>query len=345
MRKFTYLHYIKYQTYMNNINYFKNVLQEDSEQYKYNKKLIYHKHDKIFREILEDKREIVTLINKILKLENKKEELKEQDLERYKRKFVTDNFKYAETDIIYRKKGEDIFFLIEHQSTIDYSMPYRILMYSLEIIKSVIDERQLRKKAYKFPMVYPIIIYTGSKKWNVEKYIEEKQQKIPGCEPVRFYEYNVVDVNQYTDEQLLNSQTFLPKVMLLEKAKSSQEVIRNLNKITDKKLTDKNIALLKRIIYYIFRKEIGEEQVNKLLDKLDIKKGGTSMLEDLLHKGFMEELEKLKKKIAEETRQKVAEETRKKVEKETRKRVTEEIRREILEQIGKEEIEKIKSTR
>lgn len=330
MKKFTYIDYIKYQTYIDNINYFKNVLQEDSESYKYNKKLVYHKHDKIFREILEDKKEVVTFINKTLKLENKKEALNEKDLERYKRKFVTDNFKYAETDIIYRKKGEDIFFLIEHQSTIDYSMPYRILMYSLEIMKSVIDERQLKKKAYKFPMVYPIIIYTGSKKWNVEKYIEEKQQKIPGCEPVRFYEYNIVDVNQYTEEELLDSQTFLTKVMLLEKAKTSQEVIANLNKITDRNLTDKNVGLLKRIIYYIFRKEIGEEEANKLLDKLEMKKGGRSMLEDLLHKGFMEELEKLKKKIAEETRQKVAEETR--------QRVTEQIRREILEQIKKEEI-------
>ena len=312
MKKFTYIDYIKYQRYIDNINYFKNVLREDSEPYKYDRKSVYHKHDKIFREILEDKSEIANLINKILKLENKKEALTEKDLERYKRKFVTDNFKYAETDIIYRKKGEDIFFLIEHQSTIDYSMPYRILMYSLEIIKSVIDERQLRKKAYKFPMVYPIIIYTGSKKWNVEKYIEEKQQKIPGCEPVRFYEYNVVDVNEYTEEELLNSQTFLTKVMLLEKAKTSQEVITNLNKITDIKLTDKNAGLLKRIIYYIFRKEIGEEEANKLLDKLEIKKGGTDMLEDLLHKGFMEELEKLKKKIAKETREKATEEGRKK---------------------------------
>ena len=36
MKKFTYIDYMKYQTYIGNINYFKNVLQEDCEKYKYN---------------------------------------------------------------------------------------------------------------------------------------------------------------------------------------------------------------------------------------------------------------------------------------------------------------------
>ena len=66
--------------------------------------------------------------------------------------------------MVYRKKGEDIFFLIEHQSTIDYSMPYRILMYCLEILKRAIDITKIGKSYYKIPMVYPIVIYTGKRK-------------------------------------------------------------------------------------------------------------------------------------------------------------------------------------
>ncbi len=287
--------YLRYQGYIENITYFKNVLREDSETYQYDKQRIYHKHDKIFREILEDKKEVASFINKALKIENGQSALKETDIEKYNRKFVTHNFKYAETDIVYRKKGEDIFFLIEHQSTIDYSMPYRILMYSLEIMKSMIDEKQLKKKTYKLPMVYPIVIYTGSKKWNVETYIEDKQQKIPGCEPVRFYEYNVIDINEYTEEELLQDEMFLSKLMFLEKAKTSQKVIENLNKIVKEDLTEKNKLFLKRIIYHIFSKDIEEKEMKELMDKLQIKKGENSMVEELLRKGFKEEFERLRR--------------------------------------------------
>ena len=55
MKKFTYIEYLKYQEYIGNIGYFEQVLKEDEQIYQYNHE-IYHKHDKIVREILEDKK-------------------------------------------------------------------------------------------------------------------------------------------------------------------------------------------------------------------------------------------------------------------------------------------------
>ncbi len=274
-----------------------------------------------------------------MKLENKEEALKEQDIEKYSGKFITNNFKYTETDVIYRKKGEDIFFLIEHQSTIDYSMPYRILMYSLEIMKSVIDERLLKKKAYRLPMVYPIIIYTGNKRWNVERYIESKQHKIPGCEPVRFYEYNVVDIHEYSETQLLQDEMFLSKIMLLEKAKTSQEIIENMRKIMKKKLTHKNITFLKRMIRYIFNQQIGEKESQKLLEELQIKKGGKDMLEELLRKGIEEEIERIKKQEIEKARKEAFEIVKKEVFEKARKEAFEIVKKEVFEKARKERFE------
>lgn len=77
-----------------------------------------------------------------------------------------------------------------------------------------------------------------NKKWNVEKYIEDKQQKIPGCEPVRFYEYNVIDINEYTEDELLQDEMFLSKLMLLEKATTTQKMIESLNKVIKKELEE-----------------------------------------------------------------------------------------------------------
>lgn len=68
-----------------------------------------------------------------------------------------------ESDIIYKKKDEDIFFLIEYQSKIDYSMPYRILKYNISIMESAIDKKKIKTKEYKIPAIYTFVLYTGQR--------------------------------------------------------------------------------------------------------------------------------------------------------------------------------------
>ena len=66
-------------------------------------------------------------------------------------------------------------------------------------------------------MVIPIVIYTGSRRWNVEKYIQDCQVILKGVENVKLGEYYVIDVNDYSNEELENDELFLSKVLLLEK--------------------------------------------------------------------------------------------------------------------------------
>lgn len=75
------------------------------------------------------------------------------------------------------EEGEDIFFLIEQQSQIDYSMPYRILNYSVEIIRNAVNQKRLKNKSYKMPVVYPIVLYTGNKKWKAKEHFEQSQMR------------------------------------------------------------------------------------------------------------------------------------------------------------------------
>ena len=44
-----------------------------------------------------------------------------------------------EADVVYKLKGKNEFFLIEHQSKVDYRMPFRILKYEMAIIESAIE--------------------------------------------------------------------------------------------------------------------------------------------------------------------------------------------------------------
>ena len=111
-------------------------------------------------------------------------------------------FEGSVSDIVYKMKEKEIFFLIEHQQKIDYDMPKRILEYEVEIIKQATRGKKMTKQEHKLPRVIPIVIYTGSGKWNVEKYIEECQEILSKADCVRLGEYYVLDVNNYTKEEL-----------------------------------------------------------------------------------------------------------------------------------------------
>lgn len=88
-----------------------------------------------------------------------------KDIEKYSTEHINYRFQESESDIVYKMKNKEIFFLIEHQRTIDYNMPQRILGYELEIIKEATRGKKMTKSNHKLPTITPIIIYTGNKKF------------------------------------------------------------------------------------------------------------------------------------------------------------------------------------
>ena len=160
MLKITYKEYLKYEE----TNSSNRVKENEENIYNFN-----NEHDKVFREVLSIKEEALYLINKALK---PKKEIKEE-IELYTSKFVTSKYEYRESDIIYKVKNKNIFFIIEHQSTVDYSMVYRMLEYSVEIMRQIIEGKENKRKVYKYPLIIPIVIYTGDKNWNAKLCMRE----------------------------------------------------------------------------------------------------------------------------------------------------------------------------
>jgi len=268
MKKFTYYDYLRYT---------RNSLSDVSETYQIGG--IHQYKDKGFKVILEEKEEACQVINKALGIESTRYEVKKEEIEKYNSNFITQNFMLKQADIVYKKKGEDIFFLIEHQSTVDYSMPYRLLNYCIEIIREAVVSDLLKTRDYKIPVVYPIVLYTGKRKWNVEKYFEECQMRLKGVGKTNFTDYNLIDIHDYTEEELWKEKNFLSKILLLEKAKQSDNIEKYLNEISLENFTDKELnVLLKMVKSSLTEKEDKILAYEAFLKEMKKKRGGINML-------------------------------------------------------------------
>lgn len=241
-------------------------LAEESTPYKLEMIRVNKPHDKIFKLILAEKKQAIELINKVLNLSPK---LTENEIERYSTEHIDYLLRESASDFVYKMKQMDVFFLLEHQSTIDYNMPKRILEYEVEIIKEAVKGKRLTKKNHKLPMVIPIVIYTGSRRWNVEKYIQDCQVILKGVENVKLGEYYVIDVNDYSNEELENDELFLSKVLLLEKLKREEDIIQVLDRIIQTEKDSKNQEILKRVIAFILKGKISDKNIEKLVKKLE----------------------------------------------------------------------------
>ena len=225
-------------------------------------KQINQEHDKIFRTILDKKENAALIINKAI---DAKIEIK--DIEKYKNSFVNKVFQNREADIIYKMKDKNIFFLIEHQTKIDYSMPFRILEYEVAIMKSAIDMNKIKTKNYKLPLVISIVLYTGNRKWNAAEYLQKSQETLRNIKE-DVGKYNLIDVNNLTEKELLEDDTFITKMMLIEKSKNTEETVEIFEKVIERtKEEDKDVLI--RIIKIVFKEKLGDDEVERLINKIE----------------------------------------------------------------------------
>lgn len=266
---FSYIEYLKYSRIIKE----EYSLNEEVAEYKYDNKKINHIHDKTFRKILDDKKEFTIFINKIFNLEEK---LEEKDIEKYNRKFVSVDYTNQESDVIYKLKNKEIFILVEHQTKIDKKMPIRILKYELEIIRSRMDENN----RLEFPIIIPIVLYTGKQRWNAKINYPSYNSELARYRGLKKVEYNLIDIKDYTIEDLYKENSILTKIMILEKSNKYIEIINNVdkivNKVYDSKLyTQTQKEMLLNILNNTMINIVGNKKMKEYKIKLE---GGENML-------------------------------------------------------------------
>jgi hypothetical protein len=100
------------------------------------------------------------------------------------RTFILDDFRKREADLVFEAPFADkdspheviIYILIEHQSTIDPTIPFRLLFYMTQIWdmqRREWENKNLSLHQWKFYPILPIVFYTGSQRWELPSGIHQ----------------------------------------------------------------------------------------------------------------------------------------------------------------------------
>ena len=304
MQYYTMEDYIDLLVYVNNTakNIVKNgkvTLKEEPKEYvlggkKFKEKQKarkHHKHDKMFRKILNNEKEVAKLINQELDPEK---EVKAEDIEKYETKFVSSRYEDKEADIVYKLKDKEVFFLIEHQTKVDKEMPNRIAEYSLHIMNS----RKARDRKAN-PVVSPIVIYAGIQKWTVRTSLEEGQEEFKhrkGSSSI--IRYNLVDIRNV--EEAIEKGTAIARMSVIERLKTKEEIMETVDKFAENIKTKEEREEFAEEIEYILEDKLEEKDL-KTIKEIILKEEGDGSMSHV-HEVLRRDAERERKKAKQEGR-------------------------------------------
>ena len=267
LKTFTYSQYIKcIHTYRLNA-----VMQlaEGMTEYKLQNKKEKFLHGQLLKSILQNKEEVAGFINEFME---PREKIRQEDLVHCTiSSYITKRYRGKEADFVYKLKNKNIFFLLEFQNEMDSKIDYRMLNYCLDIMREWTKNRK-EKRVESYPVIVPILIYTGKQKWRSLK--EEKENYGEDCifegnNPS--FEYNFVDMNKFSKQILLEKGGILSYVMFLEKSEGMEELPRNLESIIETTKNKRELLELFSIIQGISKHIISEKIQKELLRKIEKK--------------------------------------------------------------------------
>lgn len=203
-----------------------------------NPETVHQRHDTSYRFLLSSKKLFVELLRSFIH-KGWVQAVDEEHVQEIPHSFVLQDFKRQEADLVYRVKlnGQDVVFylLLEMQSSVDFRMPYRLLLYQVEIWRYLLQNEEdalLNRKTFQLPPIVPIVLYNGKQKWSAELEFRKllANENLFGSELLNF-EYLLIDVARYTEEELLSLSNTIGSVFLLDQTEDQEQLLSRLGKL------------------------------------------------------------------------------------------------------------------
>jgi len=222
-------------------------------------------------------------------------------------------------------RGEMPFFLvslIEHKTHVDYNVCMQIFRYMVYIWDAYEKEEEqkqagISKRAgFKYPVILPIVYYEGAENWTVPRDFKSRlQQGEAFGKYVPDFEYYLVPLKDYSNEELLEKADEISLVMLINKLQSAEDV-EKFRRISPQKLeeilkeTPKHLLDIigNVLLAFLLKENVPVEEAQDLVGKVREKKMGM-LFENMEKMDIQEERRKTAEQCrrAEEAEQKAEE--------------------------------------
>lgn len=186
-------------------------------------------------------------------------------------------------------QGKNPFYLIsliEHKTKPDYNIFMQIFRYMVYIWEAYEKEEEKKRegisktKSFRYPLILPIVYYEGSQRWAAPLHFKDRvafgelfEKYVPD------FQYYLVPIRKYTNEELLERADEISLVMLFNKLQNKEDVTE-LRKISpgklEKILQDSPGQVVKVIADVLFaflvKANVPVEEAEELVGKVKEKK-------------------------------------------------------------------------
>lgn len=139
----------------------------------------------------------------------------------YCNKIKTLTDKNDTNNIICKLENKELFIIIKVIEEIDNNISYKMFEHSINIIKRWIKEEKAEQKRY--PIVIPIVIYTGNENWKYIKSINRNKINYITYENNKInFSYNMIDINRIEVGKLETMESKIAKELICLKNKYLQ---------------------------------------------------------------------------------------------------------------------------
>lgn len=189
-------------------------------------------HDKGYKKDLSSPGEFLHFLQKYIGADWMME-LDKSQLSLCDKEMLERDYEGKEADLIYRvtrPEGKEVFIFIlqELQSTVDYTMIFRILVYVVNTLVKFfldVDKKERERAQFQLPAMVPIVFYNGEEKWTAATNLKDYQEcgRIFG-DHILNLEYYLVDLSKIEEEYILSTNTVIDNIMYCDKFRKKLEL-------------------------------------------------------------------------------------------------------------------------
>lgn len=207
MKIFTYNDYIDYTQ---NYNHQKKITKEIKEEQQNTE---YDIIDQYILKAIEQKEDVIEFLKSFYKKEF--QTIKIMELKKIP---YLEGKKSKRNTQIYKHIYKEMYFIIQYENQYYSQKIFEILQICMEIIKKWKEEKlnsKSQKKIFRYPIIIPIIIYTGEKEWKSKIHIKLTQTRFESNGV--YFSYNLIDIKNISILKLLEKDTLITDLLVLKK--------------------------------------------------------------------------------------------------------------------------------